>query len=151
MGVEGWNHGKLKIVLCLEQITLTSLALTCLQVCRLQMKPYGDINFNTLQCNATRIAPRKSESETGGRGDIKKWNSSGHSKETKTSAQTRMVITKQRKPSCLYGLNSFIVFHCWQPHNILQAPTFLFSDWKQHKCKTFLGIQWKSNEKQKNE
>jgi len=55
-------------VLRLEQITLTSLALKCLQVHRLQIKPYGDINFNTLQCNATRIAPRQSESEIGGVG-----------------------------------------------------------------------------------
>jgi hypothetical protein len=150
MGGGGWNHGKPKIVLCLEQITLTSLALTCLQVCRLKTKPYGDSNFNALQCNATRIAPRQSESETGGRADIKKWNSSDHNKETKTSEQTRMVTTKQRKPSCLYGLNSFMFRHCRQPHNILHEPNFLFSDWKQHKCKTFLGIWWKSNEKHNN-
>jgi hypothetical protein len=151
MGGGVWNHGKPKIVLCLEQITSTSLALTCLQVCWLQMKPYGDIKFNTLQCNATRITPRQSESEIEGRANIKKWNSSSHSKETKTSERSGMATTKQRKPSCLYGLNSFIVFHCWQPYTTLHAPVFLFSDWKQHKCKTFLGIQWKSNKKQNNE
>jgi len=66
-------------VLRLEQITLTSLALKCLQVHKMQIKPHGDINFNTLQCNATRIVPRQSESETGGRGDMKKWNSDCHS------------------------------------------------------------------------
>jgi hypothetical protein len=38
----------------------------CLQVCRLQMKPYEDINFNTLQCNATQIAPRQSQSDMEG-------------------------------------------------------------------------------------
>jgi len=49
MGGGGWNHGKPKIVLGLEQITLTFLELKCLQVYRLQMKTYGDINFNL--CN----------------------------------------------------------------------------------------------------
>jgi len=58
------------------------------------MKAYGDIT-STL-CNVMLLILLQDNQKVRlGRGDIKKRNSSGHTKETKTSEQTGMVTTKQ--------------------------------------------------------